>query len=118
MAFLVDEFGLIDDKHETARGPRVVKPAHSRISWSDLVHDEMGKVPFLIRPDILTSDEAIVGVFAHELFELEKLRSLIQKSTITVEQFIAHTCPGNPGILHDQAWTYADELVEKMREEK
>lgn len=25
------------------------------------------------------------------------------------------TCPGNPGNLHDQAWDFADGLVEQMR---
>jgi hypothetical protein len=34
-----------------------------------------------------------------------------------IEEFIAHTCPGNPGNLHDQAWDLADEMVERMRKE-
>jgi hypothetical protein len=33
-----------------------------------------GDIPFLIHPEILTSDEAIVGTLQHEVSELELLR--------------------------------------------
>jgi len=101
-----------------ARGPRVTKPAGSVVFWSDLVNSLTGKVPFLVRPEVLKSDEAIVAVFAHELFELEALRGLLKKGKTSIELFIGHTCPGNPGNLHDEAWNYADELVERMRKEE
>jgi len=83
----------------------------------DLVHDKTGKVPFLLRPDILESDEAIVAVFAHEIHELESLRPMLPEGGISIEDFIGHTCPGNPGNLHDQAWDVADALVDRMRGE-
>src|SRR5437667_3284782 len=70
--FVADEGDLGADT--TARGPRIDKLAGSIVLWSDLVHDRTGKVPFRIRPDILKSDEAIVAVFGHEMYELEKLR--------------------------------------------
>jgi hypothetical protein len=112
--FFVDEFGELD-KETTARGPRVTKLAGSVVRWSDLVHDLTGKVPFRIRPDILASDEAIVAVLAHEMYELEKLRPILLKGKTSIEQFIGLTCPGNPGNLHDEAWDVADALVERMR---
>ena len=83
--------------------------------WSDLVNNLTGKVPFLVRRDILTSDEAIVGVFGHEMYELEALRSILKEGKTPIEHFIGHTSPGNPGNYHDEAWDYADELVERMR---
>jgi hypothetical protein len=78
VAFFVDDYGLLDAS-TTARGPRVTKPAGSCVYWTDLVHDKTGKVPFLLRPDILASDEAIVAVIAHEMYELERLRPLLQE---------------------------------------
>src|ERR1019366_9275576 len=56
-------------EYMTARGPKVTKPAGSIVFWSDLVNTLTGKVPFLVRPDILESDEAIVAVFGHEISE-------------------------------------------------
>ncbi len=112
--FFVDEWGELGGDI-TARGPQVTKPAGALVSWSDLVHDLTGKVPFRIRPDILESDDAIVAVFAHEMFELEKLRPLLQEGATSIDQFIEHTRPGNPGNYHDAAWEAADVLVERMR---
>ena len=114
--FFVDELGDLD-ADTTARGPQVTKPAGATVAWSDLVHDKTGKVPFRIRPDILKSDEAIVAVFAHEMYELERLRPILQKGGTSIEQFIAHTRPGNPGNYHDEAWKVADDMVERMRGE-
>jgi hypothetical protein len=114
--FFPDEFGLLDD-NTYARGPRVTKQAGEMVLWSDLIHDKTGKVPFLFRPDILGSDEGIVAVFAHEIHELESLRPLLQGGGISIEDFIRHTCPGNPGNLHDQAWDVADASVDRMRGE-
>lgn len=97
--FFVDDYGDLDTS-TTARGPRVTKPAGSIVYWKDLVHDKTGRVPFLIRPDILASDEAIVAVFAHEMYELGKLRPILQEGKTSIEAYIAHTCTGNPGNLH------------------
>lgn len=114
--FFVDELGDLD-ANTTARGPQVTKPAGDTVSWSDLVHDKTGKVPFRIRPDIVKSDEAIVAVFAHEMFELEKLRPILKEGGTSIEQFIEFTRPGNPRNYHDEAWTVADSTVERMREQ-
>ena len=81
----------------------------------DLVNTLTGKVPFLVRPDILKSDEAIVGVFGHEMYELEALRGILKKGKTPIEHFIGHTSPDNPGNFHDEAWDYADDLVARMR---
>ena len=72
-------------------------------------------MPFRIWQGILNSDEAIVAVFAHEMYELEQLRSLLQHGKTTIDEFIGLTCSGNPGNLHDEAWEFADNLVERMR---
>jgi len=99
----------------TARGPRVDKYVDQRMHWSDLVHDLTGKVPFRVWPGILGSDEAIVAVIAHELYELERLRPLLRAGTLSIDDYIAHTEPGRAGNLHDQAWDEADRVVDRMR---
>jgi hypothetical protein len=112
--FFEDEENELPE-HMTARGPKVTKLAGSIVSWSDLVNTLTGKVPFLVRPEILTSDEAIVGVFGHEMYELASLRGSLRKGKTTIEHYINHTRADNPGNLHDEAWDYADDLVERMR---
>lgn len=112
--FFVDEWGDLNDR-TTARGPRIDKAANDVVWLEDLVHDRTGRIPFLVRPDILSSDEAIVAVLGHEMFELNCLRPFLLKGKLTMDQFIAETQPGNPGNFHDQAWDFADELVLKMR---
>jgi hypothetical protein len=114
VSFWVDELGDLGPDR-TACGPRVDKPDGSVVHWSDLVHDKTAKVPFRIWDGILKSDEAIVAVFGHEMYELERLRPLLRRGDVTIGEFIAMTCPGNPGNLHDQAWEFADRLVEEMR---
>ena len=117
MDFFEDELNELHEQF-TARGPRVDKPAGSIVYWGDLVHDKTGKVPFRLWPGILSSDEAIVAVLAHEMFELEMLRPILREAATTIENFIAHTSPGNPGNFHDRAWDLADKIVERMRKEK
>src|SRR5438132_3837259 len=45
---------------ETARGPAMVEQPDGHIYWRDH-YNIWGKIPFLIHPDILTSDDAIVA---------------------------------------------------------
>lgn len=114
VAFFIDEFGDLGT-NTTARGPRITKPAGAYVVWTDFVQDRTGKVPFLLRADILESDEAIVAVLAHEMFELRHIRDWLAHGTITVEDLIAQVSPGIKGNLHDQAWDKADAMVLRMR---
>ena len=122
--FVPDDVDFFEDEeHEltediTARGPKVTKLAGSIIHWSDLINTLTGKVPFLIRSDILKSDEAIAAVLGHEIHELEALRGLLKMGKTTIEHFINQTRPDNPGNLHEEAWDYADELVRQMRRKR
>ena len=115
VAFFVDELGEVSSE-VTARGPRVDKLAGQKIYWSDLVNDKTGKVPFRIWPGVLRSDEAIVAVISHELYELEKLRPFLQQGSLSIDDYIAHTEPGRAGDYHDEAWDIADKMVDRMRE--
>jgi hypothetical protein len=85
------------------------------IQWDWFFHEKTGKIPFLIREEVLKSDEGIVAVFGHEMYELEKLRVAFD-SHAPIEYWEAETSPHNDGNFHCKAWDYADSLVEKMRE--
>jgi hypothetical protein len=115
VAFFIDEQGELGPTI-TARGPQVRRLPGEKVRWSDLVHKLTGKVPIIIRPDILQSDEAILAVIAHELHEIEGFRKIVsRRGWISIEEFTANHAWDNPGNLHDQGWDVADALVRRMR---
>ncbi len=82
--------------------------------WEDL--KVQGKIPVKIDPSVLSSDEAIVAVLAHEMHEIEALRALFEaRETMPGAEIIALVRPDKPGNLHDEAWDTADRLVLTMR---
>jgi hypothetical protein len=102
---------------ETARGPAVYEHPDGYIYWKDH-YNIAARIPFLIHPDILRSDEAIVAVFCHEMYELAELRAIFvssRKRRLKAEDYGVHVAPGHPGNLHDQAWDAADRTVLQMR---
>ena len=113
--FWIDEYDYLDE-NTTAKTTTFREFEGTIIDWSWFFHKKTGKIPFLIRKDILASDEAIVAVIGHEMFELEMLRSIFAAGA-PVERWEAETSPINPGNFHWQAWDYADELVARMRKE-
>ena len=114
--FWVDEHDYLDE-NTTARTTKFREFEGTIIDWSWFFHKNTGRIPFLIRKDILASDEAIVAVIGHEMFELEMLRSTFAEGA-PIEKWEAETSPSNPGNFHWQAWDYADSLVARMREEE
>ena len=111
----IDEYDYLDE-NTTAKTTTFREFEGTIIDWSWFFHKKTGKIPFLIRKDIMASDEAIVAVIGHEMFELEMLRSIFAEGA-PVEKWEAETSPNNPGNFHWQAWDYADDLVARMREE-
>jgi len=90
------------------------------VYWSDH-YNRFGKIPFLIHPDILTSDEGIVAVFEHEICELAHLRQVFlssAKKRMSASDYGAQVAPDQLGNFHDQAWETADETVRRMRRAK
>jgi hypothetical protein len=115
-AFFVDELDELKslDESITARGPKITKPPGGTVVLDDLLN-KFGQVPFIVRADILESDEAIVAVIAHEMHELNGLLPLLREGQLTIEQFNAHTSATNFGNLHYEAWDIADKLVEEIQ---
>lgn len=91
-------------------------------SWEDMFVPkgaDIDWIPIKVRANVFDSDEAIVAVLSHELFEIEKLEEEFKKSkTISGAKLIQMIGPGVEGNLHSQAWDHADDMVRKMRESK
>ena len=69
-----------------------------------------------VRPDVLESDEAIVGVLRHETYELENLARKLETTSMTNADVRSHTGEKRGQNLHGQAWDVADLEVHIMRE--
>jgi hypothetical protein len=105
---------------ETARGPAMREYPDGYIYWDDH-YNIAGKIPFLIHPDVLTSDEAIIAVFHHEMFELAELREGFfsgAKRRMDATDYGLQVAAGHRGNFHDQAWEAADDAVLRMRKGK
>jgi hypothetical protein len=116
VSFAVDKYGWLD-ADTTARTTTFKEPAGTMIYWSSLFHKLTGRIPFLIRRDIMGSDEAIVAVIGHEMYELEEMRKAFGENGAPIEHWLAEAHPDNEGNYHWLAWDYADGLVARMRGE-
>ena len=105
---------------KTARHKGVTVQPDGYVYWSH--HFDLdGKIRFLLHPDILMSDEAIVAVFHHELCELSELRAIFmgdRRRRLNADDYGYAVLAGFPNNLHDQCWTAADDAVAKMREKR
>jgi hypothetical protein len=104
-------------RFETARGPDLRPRSDGRMYLRDHYNRD-GKIPFQVHPDVLTSDEAIVAVFQHEMYELSLIREVFIQSrdgSMDGTDYGIQTAAGRPGNLHDLAWDEADKVVRQMR---
>ena len=92
-------------------------PEDAEIRWEDCLHDRTRKLPVRIRSRVLESDEAVVAVIAHELYEIVHLRAAFVASgdVLTPRQVSEHISYDYPGNLHYQAVAFGDRLVRTMR---
>lgn len=83
--------------------------------WTGLAPD--GSVVVRVHPTVLQSDEKIVGVLQHEVWELSQLRAQVEARQMlpagTIRDLID---PARASNLHGQAWDIADLRVLVMRE--
>jgi hypothetical protein len=114
VSFALDKYGWLD-ADTTAKTTTFKEPTGTMIYWSSLFHKRTGKIPFLICKDIMRSDEAIVAVIGHEMYELEEMRKAFGENGAPIEHWQAEAHPDNEGNFHWRAWDYADELVARMR---
>src|SRR5262249_31997680 len=86
--------------------------------WEDLLI--RGKIVVKLRSTVLGSDEGILCVFAHEMHEINGIRTLFEESedgTLPGARLIYLTEPGRKN-LHDEAWDVGDALVGRLRRER
>ena len=92
------------------------QPADTEITWETCLHRRTGKIPVRIRPRVLESEEMIVAVIAHELYEVVHLRAAFaERGVLTAREIYEHISYDYPGNLHYQAVAFGDRLVRAMR---
>jgi hypothetical protein len=104
-------------RFETARGPLVNEADDGRVYWRSHYNKD-GKIPFRVHPDVLTSDEAIIAVFQHEMHELSLFREVFLRSrtqSMDGTDYGLHVSEGRPGNFHDRAWDEADRTLSRVR---
>ena len=114
VSFAIDKYDWLDSD-TTARTTNFKEPAGTMIYWASLFHKHTGRIPFLIRRDIMRSDEAIVAAIGHEMYELEEMRKAFGDNGAPIEHWLAEAHPVHEGNFHWLAWDHADELVARMR---
>jgi hypothetical protein len=109
-----------DGEMETARGPELYEHVDGYIYWKDH-YNKFGKIMFRIHPEVLTSDEGILAVFEHEMYELQQLREVFaarRRGRMDAGDYGRQVSTGRQGNFHDRAWDAADEAVLRMRKAK
>jgi hypothetical protein len=90
----------------------------SLIAWEDFT--VRGKVPVIVREEVLRSDEHALYVFSHEIFEIQELKRVVDLSggAISLRRLAQLIDPVLDGSIHKEAVRYGDSLVRKLREER
>lgn len=83
------------------------------IRWEDLLSN--GKMMVTIRRSVLESDQKIIAVIAHEMYEVNQLREILfYRHSISTEELANLTKAGIPKNLHDFAWDDANCRLDKL----
>ncbi len=82
-----------------------------------LLHHVTGKLPVRLRPCVLESEEAIVAVIAHEVYEIVHLRLAFADNRDVLLAGVLYQLihPDVDRNLHHRAVAFGDRLVLKMR---
>jgi hypothetical protein len=91
------------------------KEKNPSILWQDFYNN--GKIKVKVDRRILNSDESIVAVLGHEMYEIDALRQIFASSPAAMQYMdVARLIDAKlGGTIHQQAWDYADNLVLDMR---
>ena len=90
--------------------------ATTQIEWETLLTDE-GKVTIKVDPSVFHSDEKIIAVISHELFELDLLRRHLAENgkvlATQINRLISTTTTTKN--FHCLAWKHGDQAVLEFR---
>lgn len=121
IAFDPAEYKLIVDPVLRADYANYFDLAHavagSIVPWRRITAGD-GRIVIRVQRHTLTSDEAIVAVLAHELHETQALQEEFARSggSMPVER-LRRLVESSGESLHNAAWDYADELLDRIRAE-
>lgn len=104
----------------TARFTGLRENSYGYVYFKDFYHLETGKMPVLLNPAILVSDEAILAVVVHELHEMMLFRKLFAENhgKLSSDYFHAESMPMNGHNFHSQAWSTADDFIRQRRSQQ
>jgi hypothetical protein len=89
--------------------------AHFIVECGRLLNDD-GKVHVTVCPTILVSDEEIVHVLAHEVYEATALLAEFDRNHGSLRADVVASLVRPPlGTLHCDAWDYADDMLRRFR---
>jgi hypothetical protein len=109
----------LPDNAYAAYGTLGNKQAGDLIEWEQF-YNRFEQIPVRLSSDVLRSDEAIVAVIGHEMYELNKLREIFAANggVMRADDLYRAITPGRSGNLHFQAWDEADTLVAELRKKR
>lgn len=102
---------------QTAQGPNPYCREDGYVYWEDFFHPVTRWIAFKLHSDVLTSDEAIVAVFTHELYELSEIRESCVDNGWRMH-FYDYNIQVSADVsdsFHCIAWDVADAAVVRMR---
>ena len=89
--------------------------AHFMVECRRLLNND-GKVHVTVCPTILVSDEEIVHVLAHEVYESRALLAEFDRNRGSLRADVVASLVRPPlGTLHCDAWDYADDMLRRFR---
>ena len=108
---------LSDGHLTTARTQGLMEDPDGFVHFSDFYNRPLGAIPIFLNPVIFVSDEAILAVIVHELYELALFRELFDDcgGAIPYEHFVDLARPYNEGNFHSRAWDEADRFIHERR---
>lgn len=122
MEFYVDEEGLAPELQENEWAQyygtsRLGVPSGTIVKWSEFF-SRFGKIRIRINPEILASDEKIVGMAAHEVQELQALEQEFARrgGQMTIDELRGLIHSEANGVLHEGSLNAADEAILRMRQ--
>jgi hypothetical protein len=110
----LQECGLAGADATYYRTDEQVTNADFRIDWSDL--ERKGRIPVWIRAEVLESEDHVLYVFSHEIYEIKQLKRVFlqNKGSLSLRRLSYLIDPENDGAIHADAVNYSDDLVEKL----
>ena len=109
-----DDFDLVYGNSSFASyGRKLYGNDYTTHGWRDLL--EGGKMRVTIRASVLQSDEAIVSVVNHEMYEVNHWRKRLSGGRrMSYNEWSGEVCPASPHNLHCEAWDNSNQLTDRV----